>query len=135
MGRLLLFGVILLIIFVIWITKQIFSKASGSERLQQTSFKDQAQRSMKSTVRGINWLDKQWKEAKKNRHTSESNSMDEFEESLYEQAAMEVASKTMRPAIAAKAFSEADGDEQKSTARYIKLRVAQLRKEFEDEIA
>ena len=91
MGRLLLFGIILLITFVIWI-------------------------------------------AKKNRHRSESDSMDKFEESLYEQAAMEVASKTMRPALAAKAFAEADGDEQKSMARYIKLRVPQLRDEFKDEI-
>ena len=135
MSRLLLFGIILLITFVIWIAKQMAGPVSGSERLQQTSFKDQTQRSMESTARGINWLDKQWEEAKKNRHSLESDSMDELEESLYKQVAMEVASKTMQTAIAAKAFSEADGDEKKATARYIKLRVAQLRKEFEDKMA
>ena len=46
MGRLILFGIVLIITFFIWIIKQAAGKVSGSERLQQTSFKGQTQKTM-----------------------------------------------------------------------------------------
>jgi hypothetical protein len=52
--------------------------------------------------------------------------MNKVEEEFYEIAAKEIATKKMVPALAAKAFSDADGDERKTFARYIKLRVEQL---------
>lgn len=52
--------------------------------------------------------------------------MDTFEEKFYELAAREVAERRLVPAVMAKAFSEADGDERKSIARYIKIRALQL---------
>lgn len=55
--------------------------------------------------------------------------MNKLEEHLYATAAQEVAAKRFVPALMAKAFSDADGDEKKSIARYIKLRVQQLAEE------
>jgi hypothetical protein len=56
--------------------------------------------------------------------------MNKVEEHLYAIAAQEVAAKKFIPALMAKAFSDADGDEKKSIARYIKLRVQQLTEEY-----
>lgn len=61
--------------------------------------------------------------------------MDRIEERFYEIAAQEVAAKRMVPGVFAKAFSDADGDEKKTIAGYIKLRVVQLHEEFEEELA
>ena len=65
MGRLILFGIVLLVTFVIWIAKQAAGKLGGSERLRQATFKDQTKKTMDVTARGINWLDDQWEEAKR----------------------------------------------------------------------
>lgn len=48
------------------------------------------------------------------------------EEQLYAQAALELAEQRMSPGLWAKAFAESGGNEQQTTARYIKLRVEQL---------
>ena len=50
-----------------------------------------------------------------------------YEEQVYSKVAEEVASKNIFPGIWAKAFAEANGDEQLAKAAYIKLRVAQLK--------
>lgn len=55
--------------------------------------------------------------------------MDRNEERLYEIAALELAERRAAPGLMAKAFSETEGDERKSFARYIQLRVRQLREE------
>ena len=51
--------------------------------------------------------------------------MNTLEEQFYAAAAQEVATKTVSPGVMAKAFADADGDEKKAIARYIRLRVAQ----------
>jgi hypothetical protein len=56
--------------------------------------------------------------------------MNKLEHHLYATAAQEVAAKKFVPALMAKAFSDADGDEKKTIARYIKLRVQHLAEEF-----
>lgn len=53
--------------------------------------------------------------------------MDELEERFYETAAAELAAQNPAPGIMAKALVEADGDEKRAIARYIRLRVAQLK--------
>jgi hypothetical protein len=55
--------------------------------------------------------------------------MDELEEKLYEIAGGELASKDVNRGIWSKAFSEALGEEAKTRAIYIKLRVDALRRE------
>lgn len=48
------------------------------------------------------------------------------EEALYAQAALEVASRDIRPGLWAKATAAAEGDERKAQARYLGLRVEQM---------
>jgi len=55
--------------------------------------------------------------------------VDPIEEQLYAIAGQEVASRNMSPGLMAKALSDAEGDERKAAATYIKLRVEQLRAE------
>lgn len=52
--------------------------------------------------------------------------MQTLEEQFYERAAAELSEQRTSPGLMAKAFSEADGDERKAGARYLKLRVAQM---------
>lgn len=56
--------------------------------------------------------------------------MSNTEETLYAIAAHEVASRTLRPGLFAKAFSESNGDEKRALAIYIKLRVKELAIEY-----
>lgn len=65
MVRLILFGIVLIVALVIWIGKMLAGAATGSERLQQESFRSQTQKTMGSAARGINWLNEQWDEAKR----------------------------------------------------------------------
>ena len=55
--------------------------------------------------------------------------MDPLEEQLYAIAGQEVASRNMSPGLMAKALADANGDEKKAAAAYIRLRVEQLRTE------
>jgi predicted xylose isomerase-like sugar epimerase len=53
------------------------------------------------------------------------------EEQLYEFAAEEIAANNIRPGLWAKAIAEADGEDAKAKARYIKLRVETMKAEAE----
>ncbi|MBM4260336.1 MAG: hypothetical protein FJ145_02735 [Deltaproteobacteria bacterium] len=55
--------------------------------------------------------------------------MDKIEETFYEIAAGEIASRTPRPGVMAKALVETKGDQKQAILRYIELRVAQLQEE------
>ncbi|MEQ1858437.1 MAG: hypothetical protein ABMA13_00720 [Chthoniobacteraceae bacterium] len=61
--------------------------------------------------------------------------MNAFEEKLYEMAGHELISKAVKPGLWTKAFAMALGDEQKTKAVYIELRVAELREECVAELA
>ena len=61
--------------------------------------------------------------------------MSTLEEQFYEIAAREVAERRLVPGVMARAFAEADGDEKKSVARYLKLRVGQLATEHQAALA
>ena len=60
--------------------------------------------------------------------------MNKAEEEFYEIAAYELAQKRPKPGIMAKAFSDSGGDERKTFALYIKLRVEQLAEEYREQI-
>jgi hypothetical protein len=51
------------------------------------------------------------------------------DETLYLQAAEEIKNGKMNPAIAAKAFAKGEGEENKTRAAYMELRVQQLKRE------
>ena len=51
------------------------------------------------------------------------------DEALYLQAAEEIKSGKMNPAIAAKAFAKGEGEENKTRAAYLEFRVQQLKRE------
>ncbi len=59
--------------------------------------------------------------------------MTPLEEQVYAIAAQEIAQKRFAPGLMAKAFSDADGDKDRTVARYIKLRVQQLHDEIQAE--
>lgn len=59
--------------------------------------------------------------------------MDAREEKLYKKAACEVLARTVVPGLIAKAYSDANGDKDKTIAKYIRLRVEQLREELDEQ--
>lgn len=52
------------------------------------------------------------------------------DEPLYDAVAAELVKRDIKPGIWAKAFAEAQGDNEKAKAAYIRLRVAQLKNEY-----
>jgi cobalamin biosynthesis Mg chelatase CobN len=56
--------------------------------------------------------------------------MDKLEEQFYAVAAQEIATNNLALGLMAKAFSDCGGSAPEAQARYIKLRVAQLREEY-----
>ena len=65
MARLILFGIVLIVAFLIWTGKQVAGAVSGSDRLKQESIRSQTQKTMRTTARGVNWLNEQWEQAKR----------------------------------------------------------------------
>lgn len=57
------------------------------------------------------------------------------EEEFYELAGREMAEKRLVPAVWSKAFSEAMGDQQAALALYIRFRVEQLERDYQQEQA
>jgi len=55
-----------------------------------------------------------------------------LDDQLYDIVAKEIRSGTLVDGLYARAFAEANGDKDKAQAKYIKLRVAQLRQEVKD---
>lgn len=64
MVRLILFAIVLIVAFLIWAGKQAAGAITGSKRLRQESFRGQTQKTMRTTARGVNWLNEQWEQAK-----------------------------------------------------------------------
>lgn len=64
MIRLAFFGIVIVIAVIVWIVKQAAGAATGNKNLQNSTFKGQTQQTMDTAARGLNWLDKQWDEAK-----------------------------------------------------------------------
>lgn len=61
--------------------------------------------------------------------SSRMHPMNEHEKSFYTQAAQEVVTKRYETALMAKAYSDAEGDENKTSALYIRYRVVELREQ------
>lgn len=64
MFRLAFFGLVVIVAAIAWVAKQAAGAATGDEKLRETTFKDQTQKTMDSTARGINWLERKWDLAK-----------------------------------------------------------------------
>lgn len=64
MIRLIFFGIVVAIAVIVWISKMAAGAATGNKSLQETTFKGQTQRTMDSAARGVNWMEKQWEQAK-----------------------------------------------------------------------
>ena len=56
----------------------------------------------------------------------------QLEEKLYEIAVAELTTRQMRPGVAAKAYADAEGSKDKTSALYIKYRVEQLKAELRE---
>ena len=63
------------------------------------------------------------------------HSMDEDEKLFYTKAAREAAERKYEPALFAKAYSDSEGDENKTIALYIRYRVVELREQHEHALA
>jgi hypothetical protein len=65
MGRLLIIVVMLIISGVIYLIKAGVGKVTGTE----VNFKDESQKVMNTTAKGINWMNDQWDKAKTSTNT------------------------------------------------------------------
>lgn len=64
MVRLVFFVVVIVIAIIVWVGKQAAGAVTGSQDLKGTTVKGQTQRTMDAAARGVNWMEKQWEEAK-----------------------------------------------------------------------
>jgi hypothetical protein len=64
MIRLIFFGIVLVVALVVWSAKKAAGYVSENQGLKDTTYKGQTQRTMDSAARGVNWLEKQWEQAK-----------------------------------------------------------------------
>lgn len=80
MVRLVFFGIVLLIAVISWIVKQAAGAATGDTSLQNTTFKGQTQQTMDTAARGMNWLEKQWEEAKSDANKEKGIASREFKD-------------------------------------------------------
>ena len=80
MIRLVFFGIVVVIAIVSWIAKQAAGAATGNKDLQKSTFKGQTQQTMDTAARGMNWLDKQWEEAKSDAQKEKGIASREFKD-------------------------------------------------------
>ena len=57
--------VLLLISFLVWIVKTIVGNATENKKLQNTTLKQQTQKTMDATARSLTSLESMWEQAKK----------------------------------------------------------------------
>lgn len=65
MGRLIIFLIVAAIAGLIAVIKNTAGKVSGNEGLKNANLKSEAKNVMDKTAKGINWMEKQWEDAKK----------------------------------------------------------------------
>jgi hypothetical protein len=80
MIRLVFFGIVLVVALIVWIAKQAAGEVTGNQSLRSTTYKGQTQRTMDSAARGLNWLDKQWDQAKSDAEKDKGIASREFKE-------------------------------------------------------
>ena len=80
MVRLIFFGIVLLVSFLIWIAKQAAGHLAEDDRLTNTTMKGQTQRTMDSAARGLNWLEQQWEQAKDDAEKEKGMASREFKD-------------------------------------------------------
>lgn len=80
MLRLIFFGLILLVSLLIWVAKQAVGQLNDDQELTNTTMKGQTQRTMDSAARGLNWLEKQWEQAKEDAEREKGIASREFKD-------------------------------------------------------
>ena len=70
MGKLLLFFIIVIVAGVIALAKILLGKATGNESLGSTTLKGETKKVMDKTARGVNWMEEQWEQSKKDAEES-----------------------------------------------------------------
>jgi hypothetical protein len=84
MGRLILFAIVLAVAAVIWIAKALVGAVSGSQSLRRETLRSQTQKTMRTTARGVNWLNEQWEQAKAAADSSSASKVaQEVEENMF----------------------------------------------------
>ncbi len=80
MIRLVFFGIVVVIAVIAWIAKVAAGAATGNQDLKDTKFKEQTQRTMDGAARGLNWLEKQWDQAKSDAEKEKGPASREFKD-------------------------------------------------------
>lgn len=74
MGRLIIFLIVAAIAGLIAVTKNAAGRISNNEVLKNADLKSEAKNVMDKTAKGINWMEKQWEDAK---NTAKNQSNDD----------------------------------------------------------
>jgi dipeptidase len=64
MIRLAFLLIVVLVAGLVWVVKLAAGAATGNQKLQNTTFKQQATSTMNTTAKGLNWLEQQWEQSK-----------------------------------------------------------------------
>ena len=80
MIRLVFFVIVIVIAVVVWASKQAAGAVTGSEDLKGTTVKGQTQRTLDAAARGVNWMEKQWEEAKSDAAKDKGLASQEFKD-------------------------------------------------------
>jgi predicted Holliday junction resolvase-like endonuclease len=65
MGRLIFFVIVGIIAIAIAVIKMGVGKVTGNEKLKNTTMQGETKKVMDKTAKGINWMEQQWEQSKK----------------------------------------------------------------------
>lgn len=65
MGRLILFAFVGLIGLIFVVVKSVAGKVTGNENLKNTTLQGETKKVMDKTAKGMNWMEEQWEQSKK----------------------------------------------------------------------
>tara|TARA_B110000003_G_C16213262_1_gene364284 strand:- start:128 stop:361 length:234 start_codon:yes stop_codon:yes gene_type:complete len=66
MGRILVLVLIVIMGWIFTAAKKTTGKIVNNQRLKETSVKDESKKIMNKAAKGINWMEEQWQDSKKN---------------------------------------------------------------------
>ena len=66
MGRILVLVLIVIMGWIFTAAKKTTGKIVNNQRLKDTSVKDESKKIMNKAAKGINWMEEQWQDSKKN---------------------------------------------------------------------
>ena len=66
MGRIIVLVLIVIMGWIFTAAKKTTGKIVNNQRLKDTSVKDESKKIMNKAAKGINWMEEQWQDSKKN---------------------------------------------------------------------